>query len=68
VNLNKRPDKRAGGRMIHVRLDENTHRELKILAAKTDQTVQGIVENLIKQKVDNARDPHGKIDKEKGQR
>jgi predicted transcriptional regulator len=54
--------------MIHVRLDENTHRELKILAAKTDQTVQGIVENLIKQKVDNARDPHGKIDKEKGQR
>ena len=68
MNLTNKSDKRFGGRMIHVRLDENTHRELKILAAKTDQTVQGIVENLIKQKIDNARDPHGKIDKEKGQR
>ena len=54
--------------MIHVRLDENTHRELKILAAKTDQTVQGIVENLIKQKVDNERETLGRIDPMKGRR
>ena len=37
--------------MVHIRLDEHTHRELKILAARNDTTVQDLVEELIKDKV-----------------
>jgi predicted HicB family RNase H-like nuclease len=48
--LKKNAD-RAKERMIHVRLDERTHRELKILAAETDATVQSVVEDLIKRRV-----------------
>jgi len=36
------------GPMIHIRLDEKTHRELKILAVTSGSTIQGVVEKLIK--------------------
>jgi hypothetical protein len=38
------------GRMIHIRLDDKTHRQLKIHAAQNDTTIQQLVENLICQK------------------
>jgi predicted transcriptional regulator len=53
IDLDKKQNKRASERMIHIRLDENIHRELKILAARTDRTVQGIVEDLIRNKIDS---------------
>jgi predicted HicB family RNase H-like nuclease len=34
-------------RMIHIRLDNKTHRRLKIKAVKEDTTVQKLVEDLI---------------------
>ena len=34
-------------RMIHIRLDERVHRELKIFAVKNDTTIQALVEGLI---------------------
>ena len=37
--------------MIHIRLDEHVHRELKILAVKNDTTIQTLVENLIKNRL-----------------
>lgn len=37
--------------MIHIRLDEPTHRRLKVFAARTGVTVQSVVENLIKLKL-----------------
>jgi predicted transcriptional regulator len=61
--LNNGQDKHNGKRMIHIRLDENTHRELKIFAAKTDQTVQGIVEDLIRNKIDKDQKRIDSIDK-----
>ena len=35
------------GPMIHVRLDEKTHRRLKILVAQRTTTIQQLVEYLI---------------------
>ena len=35
------------GPMIHVRLDEKTHRHLKILVAQRTTTIQKLVEDLI---------------------
>jgi predicted HicB family RNase H-like nuclease len=43
--------KQAKLKMVHIRLDERTHRELKILAVRNDTTVQDLVEELIKSKV-----------------
>lgn len=37
--------------MIHVRLDEKTHRRLKILAAQRVTTIQQLVENLIRREI-----------------
>jgi len=37
--------------MIHVRLDEETHKKLKIYAAQTSTTIQQLVEGLIRRKV-----------------
>jgi len=36
--------------MIHIRLDEETHRQLKIHAAQTSATIQQLVERLVRQK------------------
>lgn len=38
-------------RMIHVRLDEETHRQLKVHIARQGITIQQLVEGLIHRKV-----------------
>lgn len=62
----KRNENRSGERMIHIRLDERTHRELKILAARTDATVQSVVENLIRHRVAEERDENIRINEMRG--
>jgi len=44
-------EKTRKGRMIHIRLDENTHRELKILAVRTNSSIQSMVEEMISRRV-----------------
>jgi len=39
------------GPMIHVRLDEATHRGLKVHVARTGTTIQQLVEDLIRRQV-----------------
>ena len=39
------------GPMIHVRLDEKTHRRLKIVAAQRTSTIQQLVEDLIQRDI-----------------
>lgn len=36
--------------MIHIRLDEETHRKLKMHAASSKSTIQKLVESLIREK------------------
>ncbi len=50
--MNKDHENTAKERMIHIRLDEQTHRKLKILVARTGTTIQSVVEDLIHRKVD----------------
>lgn len=50
-HMSKSGEKQAKERMIHIRLDEPTHRRLKVFAARTGVTVQSVVENLIKLKL-----------------
>jgi len=47
------------GRMIHIRLDEETHKQLKIQAAQSSTTIQQIVENLIRKKVVSSESKRG---------
>lgn len=37
--------------MIHVRLDEATHHELKVLAVSSSGTIQSVVADLIKRRL-----------------
>lgn len=39
------------GPMIHVRLDEKTHRQLKVIVAKQGTTIQQFVSKLIDKEV-----------------
>jgi len=39
------------GPMIHIRLDETTHRKLKIRVAHDGTTIQHLVEDLIRREV-----------------
>ncbi len=64
--MHEKSEDRTKERMIHIRLDEHTHRELKILAAKTDATLQSVVEDLIKHKVSGSRKMPGRIDERRG--
>jgi len=45
--MKNKTDKRTKERMIHIRLDDNTHRQLKINAVQNDTTIQQLVEDLI---------------------
>jgi hypothetical protein len=40
-----------GKRMIHVRMNELTHRRLKMLTVREDSTIQGVVEELIEKRL-----------------
>lgn len=39
------------GPMIHVRLDGETHRQLRILVAKKDTTIQKLVNDLVQREI-----------------
>ena len=43
------------GRMIHIRLDDKTHRHLKVHAARGSISIQQLVEGLIRQKLIEVR-------------
>lgn len=49
--------------MIHVRLDEKTHRRLKIVVAQRTTTIQELVEDLIRREIEVSRDKE-KIEQE----
>jgi hypothetical protein len=40
------------GPMIHIRLDGETHRQLRILVAEKDSTIQQLVNDLIRREID----------------
>ena len=40
------------GPMIHVRLDEKTHHELKVYAVSIGGTIQSVVSDLIRRRLD----------------
>ena len=42
------------GPMIHIRLDETTHRKLKIRVAHDGTTIQHLVADLIRREVDES--------------
>jgi hypothetical protein len=39
------------GPMIHIRLDEKTHKQLRILVAHRDTTIQQLVNDLVQREV-----------------
>jgi len=39
------------GPMIHIRLDGETHRQLRILVAKKDTTIQQLVNDLVQREI-----------------
>ncbi len=47
--------KASRGPMIHIRLDEKTHRDLIVLVARTDTTIQQVVESMICRRVGHAK-------------
>ena len=40
------------GPMIHIRLDEQTHRQLRILVAHRDTTIQQLVNDLVRREIE----------------
>ena len=51
--MSKAPRRSPSDRMIHIRLDEETHRLVKVLAAQHGMTIQRLVENIIRGQVVN---------------
>ena len=47
----ERPKEPPRGPMIHIRLDETTHRKLKIRVAHDGTTIQHLVADLIRREV-----------------
>ena len=47
--MKKESNAHTKDRMIHIRLDDKTHRRLKIEAVQNDTTIQSLVEELILQ-------------------
>jgi len=42
------------GPMIHIRLDEQTHKQLRILVAHRDTTIQQLVNDLVRREVERS--------------
>jgi demethoxyubiquinone hydroxylase (CLK1/Coq7/Cat5 family) len=53
LRMNKRSRRLATDKVIHIRIDEETHRKLKMHAASSKATIQQLVEGLISKKYDN---------------
>lgn len=66
--MEKNRTRHSRERMIHIRLDEQTHRQLKILAARTDASVQSVVESLIRRRLDGDFDASGRTRKNRGEK
>ena len=49
--MSKTPRGTPSDRMIHIRLDEETHRLVKVQAAQHGLTIQRLVENIIRGQV-----------------
>lgn len=50
--MKRLPNNATKDRMIHIRLDDKTHKRLKIEAVRNDTTIQNLVEELILKKID----------------
>ena len=55
TKMSKNNDVTHKGRMIHIRLDEDTHLRLKVHAAESRSTIQQLVEALIRRKYSSSR-------------
>jgi predicted HicB family RNase H-like nuclease len=56
LNMAERSKDSSRGPMIHVRLDEKTHRRLKIAVAQRTTTIQQLVEDLILREIGGSKD------------
>jgi len=45
--MKKKTNTQSKDRMIHIRLDDKSHKRLKIMAVQGDTTIQQIVEEMI---------------------
>ena len=54
-NMNRKHRRSATDKMIHIRIDEETHRKLKMHAASSKVTIQKLVEDLIRSKYQKMR-------------
>lgn len=53
--MSKKKSAHAKDRMIHIRLDDRTHKRLKLKAVHHDTTVQNLVEQLILSSLEKSR-------------
>jgi len=51
--MSRSPKRSATDKVIHIRIDEETHQKLKIHAASSKATIQQLVESLIRAKYQN---------------
>jgi hypothetical protein len=54
-NMNRKPRRSATDKVIHIRIDEETHRKLKMHAASSKATIQKLVEDMIRSKYQKMR-------------
>ena len=52
--MRKRPKEPPRGSAIHIRLDETTHRKLKIRSAHDSSTIRHLVADLVRREVDES--------------
>lgn len=53
--MSKKKSTQTKDRMIHIRLDDKTHKRLKLEAVHQDTTVQNLVEHLILSSFEKSR-------------
>lgn len=53
--MNRKPVRQATDKVIHIRIDEETHRRLKMEAASTRTSIQQIVESLVRNEFSSKR-------------
>jgi predicted HicB family RNase H-like nuclease len=53
--MSRKPKRRPTDKVIHIRIDEATHRMLKMEAAASETSIQHIVESLLKKKFSSKR-------------
>jgi len=51
--MDREPKRSATDKVIHIRIDEETHQKLKMHAASSRATIQQLVESLIRSKYQN---------------